>query len=192
LVDLETRTLISGSHRRKTVDSMMDAEEIVTNWFEVINDSFGNVEVASKRIGIAMPGPFDYKNGISLMQNQDKFDALYRFNIKEILAKRLGLPSENIRFINDALSFLQGEVFCGAVRDQNRVLGLTLGTGLGSALYKDGSTEDADLWNSKFKDGIAEDYLSGRWFLKRYSELSGNTVQGVKELLQLPTPNTFA
>lgn len=191
LVNLETRTLISGSYKRKDVNSRDGAEAIIDNWFEIINDSFSSIEISSKKIGIAMPGPFDYKNGIALMQNQDKFDALYKLSIKEMLAKRLGLPSENIRFVNDALSFLQGEVFCGAVRNYNRVLGLTLGTGLGSAIYKNGITEDADLWNSKFKEGIAEDYLSGRWFLKRYAALSGNTVQGVKELLELPAAKIY-
>jgi glucokinase len=95
------------------------------------------------------------------------------------------MPAKQIRFINDAVSFLQGEVFSGAGRDYNRVLGLTLGTGLGSALYLDGHVEDADLWDSTFKEGIAEDYLSGRWFVQRYKELTGKEVKGVKELTEL-------
>lgn len=184
LVNLETRILISGSCKRKSVNSQDGAEEIISSWCDIISEAFSGINILTKKIGIAMPGPFDYKKGIALMDSQDKFDALYNLNIKEMIANRLGIPSENIRFINDAVAFLQGEVFCGAVRNYNRVLGLTLGTGLGSALY-DGVTKDADLWNSEFKDGIAEDYLSGDWFLRRYNELTGSRVEGVKELTQL-------
>ncbi|MBC7915989.1 MAG: ROK family protein, partial [Pyrinomonadaceae bacterium] len=65
----------------------------------------------------------------------------------------------------------------------NNVLGLTLGTGLGSALYINGVATDAALWDSVFLNGIAEDYLSSRWFVKRYFQLSGKTVDGVKDLV---------
>jgi glucokinase len=43
-----------------------------------------------------MPGPFDYENGISLMQ-QGKFIDIYQVNIKEELAK--GLSVSPNRFI---------------------------------------------------------------------------------------------
>ncbi|HEV7622259.1 MAG TPA: hypothetical protein VGO09_11010, partial [Flavisolibacter sp.] len=77
---------------------------------------------------------------------------------------------------------------CGAARDFNDVLGLTLGTGLGAALYTNDKTEDADLWNYPFLYGIAEDYLSTRWFTGRYQELSGKSISGVKELLETEDP----
>lgn len=185
LVDLETRSILADSSRREAVNSENKAEEIIASWCELIKDSFNTFDVTVKKIGIAMPGPFDYKNGISLMRNQSKFSALYQLNIKDELSKRLAVPVDHIRFVNDAVSFLQGEVFCGAGQNYNRVLGLTLGTGLGSAIHITGKTEDADLWNSAFKDGIAEDYLSTRWFLKRYTELSGKIIEGVKELARL-------
>ncbi|HEY5391499.1 MAG TPA: ROK family protein, partial [Hanamia sp.] len=38
------------------------------------------------------------------------------------------------------------------------------------------------LYSSPFKDGVAEDYLSSRWFLKRYNAITGRTVKNVKEL----------
>ena len=185
LINLETREIISSSFKRQMVNSQEEAEKIIADWCAVISESFSNINSPSRRIGIAMPGPFDYENGISLMHDQDKFNSLYKLNIKERLSSCLGVPRENIRFTNDAVSFLLGEVFCGSVRGYNRVLGLTLGTGLGSAIYINHNAEDADLWNSDFKEGIAEDYMSGRWFVKRYAELTGNMVKGVKELLQV-------
>ena len=185
LVDLGIRTIIPGSCKRKFVNARDEADKILNNWCDVIIDALNSSSISHKKIGIAMPGPFDYKTGISLIQDQDKFKALYKLNVKEELAKRLNIDTESIRFINDAASFLQGEVFGGAASDYNKVLGLTLGTGLGSAIFSNGIAEDADLWNSDFKKGIAEDYLSSRWFVSRYTELTGKSVNGVKELTQL-------
>ena len=47
-------------------------------------------------IGIAMPGPFDYEKGISLMRH--KFEPLYAQDVKSFLQERIGLP---VYFIND-------------------------------------------------------------------------------------------
>lgn len=190
LVDLETRSLVAHSLRRQMVDSEGKAEEIISCWCKLIAESFSDVDLSSKKIGIAIPGPFDYEKGISLMHEQHKFRALYQINIKEALSQRLGIPPDSIRFINDAASFLKGEVYAGAAQSHERVLGFTLGTGLGSALFLAGKTMDADLWNSAFRGGIAEDFLSTRWFLQRYFELSGSEVRGVKELVALAETDT--
>ena len=42
-----------------------------------------------------------------------------------------------------------------------------------------------------FQNGIVEDYLSSRWFIKRYKELSGNTVKWVKDILQAGTEDKW-
>ncbi len=185
LIDLETRTIIQDTLKRSAVDSRESKEVILSAWCEVINKAFKKSTTTTKLIGIAMPGPFDYEKGISLIKDQDKFNTLYGVNIKEELSKRLNVDTENIHFINDAAGFLQGEVFGGAARGNANVLGLTLGTGLGSSYCVGGVAKDADLWNSEFMNGIAEDYLSTRWFVGRYSQLSGNEVAGVKELTAL-------
>jgi glucokinase len=184
LVDLESRMVVPSSRKRKLVNSQGSAEEIIRDWTGVIESALGNTEREIGKIGIAMPGPFNYEEGISLIEDQNKFNSLFQMNVKNVLAERLGMVSHRIRFMNDAASFLQGEVFCGAGRDEERVLGLTLGTGLGSAICVAGVACDAGLWNSPFKEGIAEDYLSTRWFVQRYQELSGLSVSGVKELLE--------
>ena len=191
LIDLERREIVPGSLKRQFVDAQEDAEKILSDWCMVINQSLNTTPLSQKRIGIAMPGPFDYKQGISKIKDQKKFQSLYNLNVRQELSRRLSIPPENIRFINDAASFLQGEVYCGAGRDYKKVLGLTLGTGLGSAICKEGVAEDADLWNSLFKDGIVEDYLSSRWFLQRYTELSDDTVSDVKELTELKKTRSY-
>ncbi|RYF87243.1 MAG: ROK family protein [Chitinophagaceae bacterium] len=183
LVDLNSRSVVPGSRRRKQVNSQGSADEIIRDWAAVMEDAFGNTPKELRKIGIAMPGPFDYEEGVSLIKEQNKFNALYQLNVRHLLAEGLGIESDRLRFINDAAGFLQGEVFCGAGQDEERVLGFTLGTGLGSAICVAGVATDAGLWSTPFKEGIAEDYLSTRWFVQRYNELSGLSVSGVKELL---------
>lgn len=192
LVDLETRSLIDDSIKRSPVNSQESKEDILSAWCEIIDQSFNNIKHSNRTIGIAMPGPFDYQEGISLIKDQDKFKSLYKVNVKEELARRLEIPLANIHFINDAAGFLQGEVFAGAAKGNSNVLGLTLGTGLGSSLSLKLKAIDADLWHSSFLDGIAEDYLSTRWFVKRYHQLSGKEVAGVKELVEIVAQDHLA
>ena len=125
------------------------------------------------------------------MKNQDKFDHLFGINVKDKLARLLKIKTEDISIANDAACFLQGEIFHGAASDKDRVMGLTLGTGLGAARAFHMTAEDADLWCSPFKDGIAEDYLSSRWFVKRFFEYSGRKMENVKEIVQLKDAEVY-
>src|SRR5690606_4374061 len=117
-------------------------------------------------IGIAMPGPYDYENGISLISEQGKMKSLYGLSVKNLLADALRIPPAQIQFTNDAESFLKGEVFAGVGKGFSNTLGLTLGTGLGSAIHVEDVVKDAKLWTAPFRDGIAEDYLGTDWFIE--------------------------
>lgn len=181
-VDLETRRVIPGTLMRSAINALDEADIILNSWCSLINEAFNGTDITLKRIGIAIPGPFNYENGICLINEQDKFQSLYQKNIKNELSLRLNIPHSNISFINDAAGFLKGEIFAGTAINSNNVLGITLGTGLGSAISINGLVEDAALWDSVFLNGIAEDYLSARWFIERYHELTGENVDGVKEL----------
>ena len=184
LIDMKRKAVVTNSLQRVAVDSKDSAERIIAMWSKVIESCFQSCQLVPDKIGLAMPGPFDYKQGISLMQNQDKFDNLYGINVKDRLADLLQIDTCAISIANDAACFLQGEIFHGAACDHDRVIGLTLGTGLGAARAVHLTAEDADLWCSPFKDGIAEDYLSTRWFVKRFFEYSGRTMANVKELVE--------
>ncbi|MEE8553169.1 MAG: ROK family protein, partial [Desulfobacterales bacterium] len=82
-------------------------------------------------IGFGFPGPFDYENGLCLIQGQSKYDKLYKVNIREEL-KRLLDFHKPILFCNDAKAAIIGEANYGAGQDFDRVIGITLGTGLGA------------------------------------------------------------
>jgi len=190
LVNMNSRQVLQHTWRRSAVDAQAGTATIMECWCKTIKDSFSACGIKPTVIGIAMPGPFDYAEGISLMKNQNKYDALYKLNIKDLLAMHLGIERNNIIIVNDALSFLQGEIFNGAAKYYNNVMGITLGTGFGSAKQVNNKTTDADLWCSPFLEGIAEDYFSSRWFVKRYLELCGKQVNNVKELMDMINQDT--
>ncbi len=169
---------------RNHVFSQGDAKTILHTWTSTIQDIIQTSPTAIQFIGIAMPGPFDYENGISKMLGQSKYDNLYDKDIKNLLSAELGLPPSAVHFINDAAAFLQGEIFVQNLQDNARILGITLGTGLGSAVWNQGEKAfDADLWCTPYEDSIFEEYLVTRWFVKRFKEISGKDVTGLKEIL---------
>lgn len=185
LVNLKLGALHTEALKRAHMQANGAKEEIISSWARTIKAAAGASAPEKLRIGIAMPGPFDYEKGISLMKFQEKYDALYGLDVKELLAAELQMQPEHIRFMNDAACFLQGETFGGAAKGAECSIGLTLGAGLGSAIYENGLAVDAALWCSPFKEGIAEDYMSARWFTKRYQDLTGLEVPHVKALVDL-------
>ncbi|MCW3092990.1 MAG: hypothetical protein JWP81_4059 [Ferruginibacter sp.] len=185
LVDLNNRSILWNSYQRQRVNSKGTIDEIVTAWLRSIKGSFESGHMGLKRVGIAMPGPFDYDKGISFIKNGDKYEALYGMNVKEMIFERLGIAAEDICMSNDAACFLQGEVFAGAAKGYESAIGITLGTGLGTARYCHGKSEDVNLWCHPFRSSIAEEYLSTRWFVQRYFQLSGIRVTGVKKIADI-------
>ena len=192
LIDLEQKQIVPSTLRRAAIDANGKAGEIIAAWSGCILSAKQNVDIAG--VCLAMPGPFDYETGISLMRGQHKYESLFGLNIKELLAKALQMAPAAIFMDNDAACFLQGEVLGGIASEHvnDTVIGITLGTGLGSAVYRKGVAKNADLWRFPLKDGMAEDWLSTRWFLQRFSMLTGSSVKGVKELAQLAETNQTA
>ncbi|KPE51638.1 ROK family protein [Chryseobacterium indologenes] len=184
-VDPVKREIIASTYIREHVDSFGSREDIFSAWVSAIEKATKGLVSEALLIGIAMPGPFDYENGISLMQ-QGKFIDIYQVNIKKELAKRLGISEQQIYFVNDAAAFMEGEVFGGCVQGFRKVFGVTLGTGLGTTFYNGDFATDEDLWDSPFRKSVFEDYLATRWFVKRYAELTGGQISGTKDLLDKP------
>lgn len=161
-------------------------EEILEAWAGAIAPFCGEGVRSTVQVGIAMPGPFDYDAGISFIDStQDKYEALYGKNVKELLAKKLGISNAQVRFKNDAACLLQGELFAGIAKGYKRAIGMTLGTGAGTAYYHGTEAHDAARWGEEFGDSIAEEYFSSRWFAKKYLEITGKDLSGVKELVDM-------
>lgn len=185
IVNTQNWEILSYTLTRAHINSSSNAKSIFQGWAGNIKSSLDKFDGIIKHIGIAMPGPFDYEGGISLMKNQDKYDAIYKLNTTEGILTELQLQNLEIKYINDAAAFLQGEIYAQHLSSENKVLGITLGTGLGSAVWSNGKTAfDADLWKEKYKESIFEEYLVTRWFTRRFKELTGNQEKGLKEIIE--------
>jgi glucokinase len=170
LVNISLGAAIAQTRFRTEIDANGTVEHIIAGWSNAIQQSWAKAGISNSPVGIAMPGPFDYENGICLIKEQKKYQSLYGRDIKVLLANSLDIQPAQVRFINDACSFLKGELLGGSVKGMRKAIGVTLGTGLGSAYYENGTLTDADLWKMPFRSGIAEDYLSTRWFVKECKE----------------------
>jgi glucokinase len=179
LIDLVNKGYVVNTQVRKRVNSHASSEEIISIWAETIAEAN---PLLKYDIGIAMPGPFDYENGISLIMGFNKYESLYKMNIRELLSDNLKINGNRIRFRNDAEAFLEGEVFCGAAKGYTNAIGVTLGTGLGSAISKDGITVDAELSVLPYKRDKIEESVSTRGLVRTYYELSGEKVENVKAI----------
>ena len=192
MVDPVSGKLKDQTYVRHGVNPHQSAVEIVSGWTAAIQACWNLAKIQSARIGIAMPGPFDYENGICLIKGLHKYDALYELPVKELLSDELKIPISGIRMVNDATAYIRGEIAMGAAKGATDVLGITLGTGLGSALFRNGIYEEGDLYCFPYKESVAEEYFSTRWFLERYKQKTGTMLTGVKELAELSKNNVSA
>ncbi|BAU55710.1 ROK family protein [Mucilaginibacter gotjawali] len=188
---LESYSILSQSITRVEVNSKGPAESILARWesaFEQVLQK--NITATVSGLSIAMPGPFDYEKGISYIKGLDKYETLYGMDIKQHLADLLTIDPAVILFKNDAESTVAGEVLSGAGRNYQRVMGITLGTGFGSAFTENAITKDLNLGSDAYRDTIADDYLSTRWFLRRYLELTGTNLTGGVRALAAMAPDS--
>jgi glucokinase len=176
-------TIVADTKVRLKVDAHADADTVISQWAEALYSLCNTENKEAIKVGIAMPGPFNYAEGISMIKGMNKYESLYGLNIRNLLSEALGIKPENLIFRNDAEAFLHGEVTFAKIPAASKVIGITLGTGLGSAVSSNGFTIDVFRAINAMHDGIAEDYISTRWFQKRCLELSDKAIPNVEALI---------
>ncbi len=159
-----------------------DRETILSNLCSIVIELAGSAHdrgFSVNGVGLAFPGLFDYKNGICLIKGIDKYDSIYRVNVKDELysrinnhsGKKLFAKDYRINFLNDVAAFAVGQSAYGYARNHNRVITLCIGTGAGSAFLSGGklvetaavgAPENGYIYNTPFKDSIIDDYISKR------------------------------
>ena len=130
--------------------------------------------------GIAMPAPFDYAAGVSHMEH--KFQAINGVELGRLLREITGLPTY---FINDADAFGLG-LSWRQLPGAQRLVGLTIGTGLGGSFIENGENVTAgdtvpphgEVWDLPYAGGILEDYVSARGVVAAYKRLSAGQRPG--------------
>jgi predicted NBD/HSP70 family sugar kinase/mannose-6-phosphate isomerase class I len=194
LVRVNGGEVVEESFYKEAVHSQGDCEVIVDQWIKAFEYSLSKAVTSHvKGIGISIPGPFDYSEGISWIRGLNKYEELYGVNIRDLLTSRLSCGDDlPIHFENDAVCFGLGESQLGRAAHCDKVIAITLGTGLGATFLQHnkiqkngrGVPPDGYLYNVPFKEGIAEDYISTAWLVQQYKSLSGRDVKEAKEIYQ--------
>lgn len=126
-------------------------------------------------LGVAVPGPFDYARGVSAIAH--KLEGLHGVDLRSELHAASALPDPAaIHFLNDAEAFLLGEWWAGAARGHSRAVGITLGTGLGSAFSEQGEIvrsaasvpPGGELYGRLFRGSAVEQTISRGALLTAY------------------------
>ena len=195
LVNPASGEVLEESLCKRRVDAQENSEVILEEWCQALGYSLSKANGSSVRgIGVSVPGPFDYDNGVSLIRGVNKYESLYRLNIKEQLQARLAVEkSLPIHFENDAVCFGLGESITGEASRCERVIAITLGTGLGATflvrncIQREGKgvPPEGFLYHLPYKEGRADDYFSSRYLVQVYNERTGRGVKEVKEIYDL-------
>ena len=199
-IDLNKNEILKNTIAEGKVDNKASADEILNNWAATLKNTISKIDINHlEGIGFAMPGPFDYYNGIAKFTKEvEKYENLYNCDIVSEIKTRLSLPEHiKIRFINDATAFAIAESWIGKAKDHEKMIALTLGTGFGSAYIDNGTpilegdkvAKSGCLWHVAFNGGIADDAFSTRWFVNNYAKETGRELSGVKEIAELAKQN---
>lgn len=140
---------------------------------------------------VAIPGPFDYSGGIGRFADVGKFDSLRDVDVRAELSARLRTPPHRIGFLNDAHAYAIGEWAFGDDERVDRMVCLTLGTGVGSAFLDRGVPTTAgplvprngEVLHLTCEEHPLEDVVSTRAITAAYARITGRA-STVKEIAE--------
>ena len=191
---ITSKGAVEGTFTSTPISSDGTAEEISNAFREAVG---GQMKQASESgftvdaVCVAIPGPFDYNEGIFLMKH--KFASVYGKTFREILGDVI--PADiRLAFVHDVNGVLLGALNADPALKDGIVAISTLGTGLGFSYAVKGQIQESptgsparSLWSQPYEVGILEDYVSRRGILKTYQTLGGVLAEGedVKEIADL-------
>lgn len=186
-VDTATWQPVPGTRTRYPLRSDGTAEQIIATIAECARTLGG---LRGSTLAVAIPGPFDYEAGVGRFVGVEKFDALNGIDVRSRLFDALGGTPERIVFLNDAAAFGIGEWVSrtgqGNDEGRDRLVAITLGTGVGSAFIDAGTpvTRGPRVPPEGYAhllrvDGhLLEDVMSTRAIVAAYVERSGTPEDG--------------
>ncbi len=182
---------LEGTFMSTPMSSDGTAEEITNSFREAVSAQIRRAAEEGFTIDAvcaAIPGPFNYKEGIFLMKH--KFAAVYGKSFRDILGDVI-TPDTRLAFAHDVNGALLGAIMADPSLKEGVVAMCTLGTGLGFAHAIQGQVQESEMgsparniWNQPYLDSIVEDYASRRAILRFYAENGGVLAEGedVKEI----------
>ena len=168
-------------------DSKKKRGKILDNLFKTIDDV---ITSGVKAIGIGVPGIIDSKNGIVLeVNNIPSWNSLH---LKQVVENKYKV---NTYVNNDANCFVLGVRKFGVGSGYKNIVGVTLGTGVGTGIIINGSlytgleNGTGEYGMVTYLDSNLETYCSGRFF-KSIKGVEGKDVflkaiKGEKDALDL-------
>ena len=163
----------------KRINSQVSTDEVLEQLFQ-ITDELINLGVSS--IGIGVPGLVN-------TEEQMVYDVVYIPSWKKIPLQKLMQERYNIPVYveNDANCFALGEYYFGKGKGYHSLIGLTLGTGLGSGIIinnklfpgKNGGAGEFGMID--YLDKTVEYYASGQFFENVYKINGEEVFKNAKE-----------
>lgn len=167
---VEGNKILSNEFVKLPKDSKSEWD-VINIIIDLIKKQLG--EQKAEGIGIGVPSIVDRGKGI--IHEVQNIPSWKEVPLADILIKEFGIP---VFIDNDANCFAYGEFKFGLGKGYKHLVGLTLGTGMGSGIITNGHLMgDANCGSGEFgmipyKDGIIEDYCSGKFF-KNYYDSNG-------------------
>lgn len=147
-----------------------DPQVVIDELISVVDDLFNDKVIA---IGVGIPGLIDRDKGV--VNDVQNITSWKEVHLKKILEDYFNVP---VYLDNDANCFALGEARYGAGKQEVDFVGLTLGTGMGGGIIKNGfllpdaHCGSGEFGNISYLDATYEDYCSGKFFKVKFG-LSG-------------------
>lgn len=141
-------------------------DEVLAQIFDIV-DEIMCPEVGA--IGVGVPGLVDPVSKIPY--GVENIRSINEIDLRAILEKRYNIP---VKIENDANCFALGEFHYGAGRYSKMLVGLTIGTGLGTGIVADGKLligkngGAGEFGMINYLERNIEYYVSGRFFMSEY------------------------
>jgi glucokinase len=173
-IDLGGTNIRGGCIEDKTLKDVLskkltahhNAEEVLQQLFEITDALFTPSTTA---IGIGVPGLVDLQTGTVF--DVVNIPSWKKIPLQKILEERFNIP---VLINNDANCFALGEYYFGKGKGTDSMVGLTIGTGLGSGLilnkqlYTGNHCGAGEFGMIPYMDQCIEYYASGQFFKNVY------------------------
>ena len=155
------------------INSSGSVEEVLQDLFAITDKLINN---SVKAIGVGVPGLIDADEGIVF--DVINIPSWQHVPLQQWMKERYKMP---VHINNDANCFALGEYYFGKGKDHRSMIGLTIGTGLGTGivlnkkLYAGKNCGAGEFGMADYLDKYYEYYASGQFFKNVYG-IDGETV----------------
>ena len=177
--------IIPDTFMKVPVNSDGELDKIIESYTLLAKSAKDKAQGAGREItavGVCIPGPFDYENGICRMTH--KYVSIFGIPMRPWFEAVLG--NVPITFVHDSAGFILGATRNPKYAQYKKIGGVMLGTGLGFATMENGVVMKNEsggpavsIYNVPYKGKTAEEYCSRRAVIRTYYELVPDAPEGL-------------